>query len=562
MAVLATLACFALYVLGYRLYAGYLARRVFSLDPGATTPAVACRDDIDFIPTNRFILFGHHYASITGLSPMLGPAIAVIWGWLPAMIWVVVGALLIGCVHDMSALVMSMRARGLSVGAIAEGIIGARAKSMFHLIIFFGIALAMGVFVAVISTLFAPEFYPQAIVPSFALMAMAVVVGVLVFKHGYRAGACAGVAFALTLVVVAFSALEGSPRILWDSRDGWGVVLLAYSFLASVLPVWLLLQPRDFINSLLLYLGVGLMYAGFFLLGPSFDAPAVVMEPVDAPPIFPFVFVVIACGAVSGFHGLVSSGTTSKQIAREPHAQMIGYGGMLGESLLGLMAVLACTAGFADAGSWHDHYASWGSANSLGAKISVFIEGSARFIATLGVPQDFAVALVAVVVVSFALTTLDSATRLLRYNLTEMGQTLGLKHENRFVTSALAVAVIGFFAFYRVDGRSVGLALWGLFGTTNQLLASLTLMVVTVYLRQRGRNYWITAVPMVFMTVTTLIAMVSNLSRFASEQQWLLLTVGLLLLLLAIGVASEAVRALFAQRGKESVHSMAVFPDP
>jgi carbon starvation protein len=303
------------------------------------------------------------------------------------------------------------------------------------------------------------------------------------------------------------------------------------------------------------------MYAGFFVMAPSFDAPAVVLAPPDAPPIFPFVFVVIACGAVSGFHGLVSSGTTSKQIGRESDARMIGYGGMLGESLLGLMAVLACTAGFSDAGTWHSHYASWGSANSLGAKIGVFIEGGARFISALGVPNDLAVALVSVVVVSFALTTLDSATRLLRYNLSEMGQTLGLRNENRYLTSAMAVVVIGFFAFYRVDGRPVGLALWGLFGTTNQLLASLTLMVATVYLRQRGRNYWVTAIPMVLMTVTTLFAMVSNLSRFLREDQWLLFVVGIVLLILAIGVTIEVVRGLFADRGKDHLSTMSVFPE-
>ncbi|RMF20444.1 MAG: carbon starvation protein A, partial [Deltaproteobacteria bacterium] len=341
MAVAATLGCFVLYWLGYRFYAGYLGRRVFALDGAAVTPAHAMRDDVDYLPTNPYVLFGHHYASITGLSPMLGPAIAVIWGWLPGMLWVVVGALLVGCVHDFAALAMSMRARGLSVGAITEGIIGARAKTLFHLIIFFGIALAMGVFVSVIATLFTPKFYPQAVFPSFALMAIAVGVGVAVFKRGVPASRAAALGFVLTLLAVAAAAGSERLSVVWSSRDGWGVVLLVYSFLASVLPVWVLLQPRDFINSLLLYLGIAVMYGGFVVLRPEFVSPAVVLAPPGAPPLFPFVFVVIACGAVSGFHGLVSSGTTAKQIASEDDARMIGYGGMIGESLLGLMAVLA-----------------------------------------------------------------------------------------------------------------------------------------------------------------------------------------------------------------------------
>jgi carbon starvation protein len=559
LAVLATLVCLALYGLGYRFYAGWLSRSVFALDPDAVTPAHEFRDDVDYLPTNRYVLFGHHYASITGLSPMLGPAIAVIWGWLPGMIWVVLGALLIGCVHDFSALVLSIRARGLSVGAIAEGIIGARAKTLFHIIIFFGIGLAMGVFVSVISGLFQPDSYPQAIAPSFLLMAIAMVVGWSVFRQGVSPGIPVTIAFVITMVFVGLVSVTDLFTIEWANRDGWGAVLLAYSFAASVLPVWLLLQPRDFINSLLLYVGIVLMYAGFFVLGPEFVAPAVVPNPEGAPPLFPFVFVVIACGAVSGFHGLVSSGTTAKQLDRATDARMVGYGGMIGESLLGLMAVLACTAGYRDPGAWHSHYASWATASPLNETISVFIEGSAGFVAALGIPLGFAQALIAVVVVSFALTTLDSATRLLRYNIAEMGETLGMKKENRFVTTTLAVAVIGFFAFYKIDGRPVGLALWALFGTTNQLLGSLTLMVASVYLYRRGRNWLVTGVPALFMTVTTLIAMVSNLERYAVKGQTLLLFVGILLLVLAVGVTVEVVRTFLRSRGEPVVEDLAVF---
>ncbi len=561
MAVAATLVCIAVYFLAYRFYAGYLSERVFVLDDAVATPAHRQRDDVDYLPTDRRVLFGHHYASITGLSPMLGPAIAVIWGWLPGMIWVVVGAVLVGCVHDFSALVLSVRARGLSVGAIAEGIIGRRAKTMFHIVIFFGIGLAMGVFVSVIATLFRPGFYPQAIFPSFALMAVAMVVGRAVYRGGIAPALPVAAAFVFTLVLVWISAVSDFTTIHWDNRDGWGLVLLAYSFAASVLPVWMLLQPRDFINSLLLYLGVGLMYAGFFVLGPEFSSPALVSNPEGAPPMFPFVFVVIACGAVSGFHGLVSSGTTAKQLDRTRDAKAIGYGGMIGESLLGLMAVLACTAGFSSPEAWQTHYGSWHAANALGSKIGVFIEGGAGFAAALGLPLGLAKALIAVVVVSFALTTLDSATRLLRYNISEMASSLGVEKENRYLTSLLAVAVIAFFAFYKVDGRPVGLALWALFGTTNQLLASLTLLVASIYLLRRGKNFWIAAIPAVAMTLTTIAAMLFNLQRFLEAGQWMLLWVGLLLLLLALGIVAESVFAFARARCLPPVEDLAVFAE-
>lgn len=553
MAIAATLACLVLYWAGFRFYSTYLAGRVYGLADDQPTPAHTQRDDIDYLPTNRFVLFGHHYASITGLSPMLGPAIAVIWGWVPALLWVVGGALLVGCVHDMSALVLSIRARGLSVGAITEGVIGKPAKTMFHLVIFFGIGLAMGVFVSVISTLFTPAFYPQSVVPSFALMAVAVAIGFAVFKRGVPAGPAVALAVLLVLGLVAYSASPGAPTPLWDYPTGWGVLLLAYSLIASVLPVWVLLQPRDFINSLLLYFGMALMYVGFFVQGPEFVAPAFSPAPVGAPPMLPFVFVVIACGAVSGFHGLVSSGTTAKQLDRAGDARMIGYGGMIGESLLGLMAVLACTAGFSSSEQWHLHYADWGSANTLGGKIGVFIEGSAGFVSSLGVPAELATAFIAVIVVSFALTTLDSATRLLRYNISEIASGLGAKGENRYLSSVLAVAVIAVFAFYRVDGRPVGLALWSLFGTTNQLLASLTLMLATVYLYQRGRNFWVTAVPAAILTVVTLAAMAINLRAFYEAGQAMLLGVGVVLLVLALGIVTAGLLALFS--GRRGSHS-------
>lgn len=536
------LLCLVAYGIGYRFYARYLSRRVFRLDPDAITPAHALRDDVDYVPTRRSVLLGHHYASIAGLSPMLGPAIAVIWGWLPALLWVVLGTLLIGAVHDFSALVLSMRARGMSVGKVAEDVIGPRARSLFHAIIFFLIALGMGVFVHVVALLFTRSFHPQAVLPTAGLMLIAVGVGFLVFRRAAPLGPLTAVAFALTLTLLFVSLRAPAPDL---PLGQWKWLLLGYAFLASVLPVWMLLQPRDYINSLLLYLGLGAAYLGFFVLGPDFQAPAVSAAPAGAPPLFPFVFIVIACGAVSGFHALVSSGTTAKQIDRETDAPLIGYGGMIGESLLGLLAVLACTAGFHDRLGWQDHYADWGSAMDLGDRIGAFIDGTARFVGALGVPEDVGAAFIALVVVSFALTSLDSATRLLRFNLAEVGEAPGLGFlRHRVVGSLVACAAIGFFAFYEIGGQAAGLALWQLFGTTNQVLGGLTLLAVTLYLLQRKRNFWVTLVPMVLLLATTLLAMVAKVRDFWRAREIPLLVVGSLLLVLAVWLVVEAILRL------------------
>ena len=540
--ILAALVCLAAYAAAYRFYARFLADRVFALDPTRPTPAVRHRDDVDYVPANRYVLFGHQYASITGLSPMLGPAIAVIWGWLPAMLWVVLGAIFIGAVHDFAALVVSIRARGMSLGKVTENLVGPRGKTLFHLVIFFLIALAMGVFVHVIAVLFSPDFYPEAVLPSGVLIGVAVAMGVAVHRGGWgiRGLTLVGLAAALAL---AFLGIR--YPVVGPSLAQWKWLLLAYAFAASVLPVWLLLQPRDYINSLLLYVGVGAMFVGFAATNPSFAAPAVDLSPAGAPPIVPFVFVVIACGAASGFHALVSSGTSAKQLATEGDARFVGYGAMIGESLLGLMAVLACTAGFVSREAWLERYESWQAADGLGNNIAAFVRGTTHFLETLGIPEAVGGTFVAVIVVSFALTSLDSATRLLRYNVSEMGDTLGVAAlGNRYVASAVAIAAIWVFAFIQVDGEFAGLILWQLFGTTNQLLAGLALLAVTLYLLRRGKPLVYTAAPMGFMLASTLTVMGTNLVGFWTAGQWLLLATGATVFTLAVWLVAEAALAV------------------
>ncbi|RKY21381.1 MAG: carbon starvation protein A, partial [Planctomycetota bacterium] len=468
-------------------------------------------------------------------------------------------ALFVGCVHDFSALVLSARHGGTSIGSVAEGLLGKRSMALFHGIIFFGVSLAMGVFVIAISGLFSYSAYPQAILPSVGLMLVAGSIGLLLHRGKVALGPAAGVGFVVLLALIVVSVrLDrfGLEPADWPAPRTLKLSLLGYGFAASVLPVWSLLQPRDFINSLLLYLGLIAMYVGFFVSGRDFAAPAVAALAPGAPPMLPFVFITIACGAASGFHALVSSGTTAKQLDRETHARPIGYGGMLGESILGLLTVVACTAGVVSPEAWNTGiYASWESIKGPGVALGNFISGGASFLGELGLGQELARPFVAVVVVSFALTTLDSATRLLRYNVEEIAASAGLKL-GRYASSALAVGAISVFCFYEVsvelpgpDGvpmlvqREAGMTLWQLFGTTNQLLAALTLLLATRYLARRGRWAFVTGVPMVLMLISTLVAMSANLVTFVGSGQVLLAVVGGVLLLLALWLTLEGVLA-------------------
>ncbi len=557
-----TLLCFVLYAGFYRWYGRGLGSRVFGLDPDRKTPAHTCRDDVDFIPTNRFVLFGHHYCSIAGLAPMLGPAIAVIWGWAPAMFWVVLGTVLIGAVHDFSALMLSVRHKGQSVGTVAATVITPRARALFLLLIFFLVAMAMGVFVLVVAGLFSDVggnaiAHPEAVVPTFSLIGIAMVMGWLAYRGTVQLGRLTVMAFVVMLLLTWWGLghpVSGVPRTTWMA------ILLGYAGLASVLPVWLLLQPRDYLNSLLLYLGLGAVFVGLFILNPQFAAPAVNLTPEGAPPLFPFLFIVIACGAVSGFHGLVSSGTTSKQLDRESDACAIGYGGMVGESILGLAAILATTAGFSSVADWNLFYASWGEASGLAAKLSAFISGTGLFVSQLGVPRPFAEAFMSVIVVGFAMTSIDSGTRLLRYTFHEAGEAMNLAlFKNRWVATACAVAAIGFFAYFKVDGKPAGLFLWALFGTTNQILAAMTLLAASVYLLRKKKPYLYTMLPMILVLGVTLWAMVNNLINYIQGEKWGLTLVGATVMGLALWMCFEAWtvlrslrRATLAEAAKEA----------
>jgi len=558
-----------LYALFYYFYATkFLAPRVFGLREDAETPAHSMRDDVDYVPTNKFILFGHHFASIAGLAPMLGPAIAVIWGWIPALIWVVLGTLLVGAVHDFSALVLSVRFKAQSIGTIARDVISPRTRILFLLVIFFLVSLAMGVFVLIISGLFAaPDptnipatSHPEAVFPTYSLMLIAMVIGFLIYRRNFPIWPLIAIGFVLMLITTWIGL---NMPVTGITSDTWSWTLLAYAFVASILPVWLLLQPRDFLNSLLLYLALFGMLIGFFLLSPDWVAPAINPHPEGAPPMIPFLFIVIACGAVSGFHGLVASGTTAKQLDKETDAPFIGYLAMIGESLLALMAVMATTAGaFATHAEWSNFYGSWEKAAGLHQKLGVFIQGTGQFIHQLGIPVNLSEAFVSVVVVAFALTSVDTGARLLRFNIEEIGETIGIKaFKNRYLATAIAVLAIGLFAFFKVNGQPAGLFLWTLFGTTNQIMAGLTLLAVTIYLYRKRKPILYTLLPMLLVLTATVSGMFIGVSKAIANAQWSVAVVGSIILILALWVLVEAVLAVVTIRGERKAEAAQLSPD-
>jgi len=543
-AIVIVVAGLALYLVGYFLYARYLSVKIFKLDPNAPVPSRTMEDGTDYIPTNRYVLFGHHFASIAGAAPIVGPAVAVIWGWVPALLWVVLGAVLMGCVHDMSALVLSVRHQARSIGDIAGDIIGKKAITAYMIIMFFVVVLLMAIFLRLIAGLLIR--YPEVVFPSGALVVIALGIGLLMYRTKIGLGPASIVGIILMLVSVWWG--TGHPYALaeegmlksneiqlgFNAMGGWIIVLALYSFLASVLPVWLLLQPRDYLESFKLYAGLGLLFAGIIATGPTVVAPAVRVTVEGAPPIWPFLFVTIACGALTGFHSLVASGTTSKQLANEKDAAFVGYGGMAAESGLAMGAVVACTAGFATREAWDTHYATWGSAAGLWQKVGAFVDGSAYFISSLGIPENLGRTFMGLIIVAFALTTLDSACRLGRYILAEFGRQHRMVFlKDGYVGSAIAAGVALLLAVMPgvKENQSVGQLLWPLFGTTNQLLAALVFATVTIYLVKRRTPHWFISIPLVFVAITTVSAMLWNIWAYVQKQNWILAVVGSIILL-------------------------------
>lgn len=588
------------FFVAYHTYGRWLSRKIFNLDASAEVPSKQLRDDIDFVPTSKQVIFGHHFTSIAGTGPIVGPAIAVFWGWLPAVLWVVFGSIFIGAVHDFGALIVSMRNRGQTVGEVAGRLINPRARVLFLMILFFALTIVLAIFGLVIAIIF--RLYPESVLSVWIAMPMAMAIGYWAYRrHGnllvpsvialflvygaiyvgvehlpiqfVQVGETSNVQFQ-----VGSTTLPGAFPLV-NSTIAWTVILMIYCFIASVLPVWLLLQPRDYINSHQLFVALFLLVAGLGLAGLSGQAdlvnstPAVVEKsqlPANALPIFPFLFITIACGACSGFHCLVSSGTSSKQVASETDAQYVAYGSMLLEGALAIIVILACTAGVgmghftkqADGtfaqdvspdgapivghAAWAKRYSPQGDWNKfqLPDTVGAFVEGGANFLAALGIPLRFGIGIIATLVACFAATTLDSATRLQRYVIQELGGTFSLPPlQNKYGATGTAVA-LGLVVAMLPGPSGVlgtgGLILWPLFGATNQLLAGLAFMVTVFYLWRRSKPVLFAVLPMLMMLLMPTLALLWQMRIWLESQEYLLLAFGGLILSLQVWMVIEA----------------------
>jgi len=563
-ALLIMVLAFAGYIIMYQLYGKYIGNKIFALSGAAKTPAVEMEDGVDYVPTKKEIIFGHHFTSIAGTGPIVGPAIAVIWGWLPALIWVFVGSIVMGAVHDFGALIISMRNQGKSISEYTAKYVNNRTKIFFFLIVFLELWIVIAIFGLVIAVVFA--MYPTSVIPVWLEVPIAIYLGYLIYKKGANVmtwSIIAVIAMYVTVVIGAYVPVK-MPTIAGIPPTGvWTIILLIYAFIASTLPVTTLLQPRDFINShqlvvALALLVLGVLFTGF---GGRLDivAPAVQLSPAESPPMWPFLFITIACGAISGFHSLVSSGTSAKQVRDEQDSLFVGYGSMLLEGILATLVIIAVSAGIGIAyttkdgatltgvAAWTTHYSSWAAANGLGAKLTAFVDGSANMIATIGIPKAFALVIMGVFVASFAGTTLDTATRIQRYVIAELFGGLKLNFlTDRYVATFVAVGSALILAFATGASGAGAMKLWPLFGATNQTLAALALIIITLYLKRRGGMKWvISGVPAAFMIVMTIWAVILNQISFGAKHNALLQVINICILIIALWIALEGIIKFF-----------------
>ena len=549
---------FALYVFGYFVYSRYLADKVFKLSDENKTPAEEINDGVDFVPTNKWILLGHHFTSITGAGPIVGPAIAVIWGWLPAFLWVILGAVFIGAVHDFTALVVSVRHKGKSIGTILGEYAGERARILFLLLILALAILVNAVFAYVISVLFTK--FPSSVIPAWLVIPLAILFGLgvyrlrvnflvltIVFLAILYFGIYVGSVYPVDITSVAHA--FGLPPIMF-----WIIVLFVYAFFASSLPVWVLLQPRDFLNGLQLLILLVLLYLGAIIVNPKIVAPTINPSPEGAPPMFPFLFITIACGALSGFHALVSSGTSSKQLAKESDARTVGYLGFLGESSLALIVIIATTAGIAllSPNKFAELYSSWSAIKH--SSIIAVVEGGANLLQGVGIPLDFAKTVIATLIVLFAATTMDTSVRIQRYILNELGDIYSFKPlQSSWIASAVAV-ISSMALVLSKEGGKGGMVFWPVFGAANQLLAGLALLVGFLYLRKVNRPTLPILVPMILVMLITSLAMAMNAWNNFLKGDILLFGTSSLILVLEAFLILESLRALGRKEAVEPTH--------
>lgn len=536
---------------GWFVYSKYVATKIYQLDPDFRTPAHELQDGTDYVPTNKYVLWGHHFTSIAGAAPIVGPSIAVYWGWVPAVLWVVFGTVFFAGVHDMGALWASNRHNGRSIGALAETIIGKRTRALFMIVVFLVLLMVNSVFGVVIAGAFVSS--PTAVFPAWAAIFAALIIGQLIYrlKISLLWVSVIGVIALYGAVYVGSTMPISLPTEMLglSANANWIVILFIYAAIASMLPVWVLLQPRDYINGLQLFVGLFLLYGAVVLATPDISAPAFnELAAKDGPSIIPLLFVTIACGAVSGFHGIVASGTSSKQLNKEPDARLVGYFSAIGEGSLALITIVAVTGVTLAATPelWQEHYHQFG-AGGAGAFVS---SGASMLSAGWGLPLSITETLLATMLVLFAGTTMDSGVRLQRYIIQEWGEIYGLSIlKNGVAATVVAVASCLLIAF-GAGGSSGdgGMIIWPLFGSTNQILAGMTLLVISVMLIKMSRPAWVTLLPMVFVLVMSFFAGVVTLLQFAADKNYLLAGINTVVLVTTGLVILEAASTIAAFR--------------
>lgn len=550
-------------IIGYKIYGKFIERRLVEPDDTKPTPAHSNYDGVDYSPAKIPLLFGHHFSSIAGAGPIVGPFIGVMYfGWLASSLWIAFGSVFIGAVHDYLALMISVRSNGRSISETAQQTLGKLSRSIFATFLWLALVLVLAIFAVVAAQTFIAR--PGIVIPTFGLIIVAILFGYTIYRLKWPIPV--GTVLALCLVAlllyvgekvpvslqnVVFIKFIGDSLFLLSAIDFWFCILMIYCLFASTIPVWILLQPRDYISSWLLYIGIGLGFLGLIVSHPHMDAPAVVSFSSKEGPMWPMLFVLIACGAVSGFHSLVSGGTSSKQLDREKQGLTIGYGAMITEAMLAILVVaIAAGALVWDPSAVKSEFGYQYLMGAGGGPIVAFSRGFGRMLSSLPILTLVAGIYIGMLMLNaFVITTLDTATRLARFIFVE---SLGGKFKlfgNRYIVTVITVLAAVFL------GTSGGYkTIWPVFGAANQLVAALALIVISAYLVGIRKPRIYTVIPALFMIATTLGALIYQMIGFIQQGNITLATLSILLVGLALFVIYEA-RAvlLFMKNGKSSV---------
>ena len=546
------------FFVGYKYYAGRLDREVIQPDNSLSTPAVLQGDGIDFVESKPLVLFGHNFASIAGAGPVIGPIVAMhYFGWAVTLVWILIGNVFIGAVHDYLALMVSVRNRGSSIADIAEKTMGIRAKSVFSIFLVLAMLLVIAVFgVVAAKTLIAQ---PQMVVPTFAIIPISIVLGWFIYYRNADLTVASIIAVAGVILSIYFGfqfpiELAENGVIGLSPLMFWFVVLMIYAAVASVLPVNILLQPRDYLSTYILFGSMGLAVLALLWIHPELHTPAYrggFSE--EQGPVWPMLFVLVACGAVSGFHSLVAGGTTSKQLAVESQGKSIAYGGMLAEGVVAVVTVLLVSGGL----YWVAPASGGIDMNTLGFRetlqsggwILAYGHGFGNLVHQMLPFLSFTFAsMIAVLALNtFVLTTLDSAVRITRFIVQEsVGQRIAL-FKNKYICTVLVI-----FFSYLIGSTDGWQKIWPIFGATNQLIAAVALFVIATWLMAMGKPTKFALYPAIFMIVTTIGALVWQSYRFYSqpEPNIFLGTAAVLLIILALFVGYEGMATLRGQKEK------------